>query len=126
MDHSVPERKSTSVHTKEGIKKGPETNQHDVKTAKTDRASPKQGETLHNFVFTSRKHNFCRHLVIFGCLVHGPHIVPVHYSKVCDRCRPIRADKQSPNPVQPPKKASDAGRGKNTFFLARWFGFGSK
>ncbi|XP_030542294.1 uncharacterized protein LOC115749563 [Rhodamnia argentea] len=77
MDQRVPERKSTSVHSKESIKKGPETNQHDTKTAKTDRVSPKP-------------------------------------------------DKQSSNPVQPPKKESDAGRGKNTFFLARWFGFGSK
>lgn len=42
-----------------------------------------------------------------------------------DRVSP-KPDKQNPNPVQPSKKESDAGRGKNTFFLARWFGFGPK
>ncbi|XVF54561.1 hypothetical protein PTKIN_Ptkin05aG0190900 [Pterospermum kingtungense] len=39
---------------------------------------------------------------------------------------PPNSAKPNPLPVKSPPGATEASRGKNTFFLAKWFGFGSK
>ncbi|KAA8540757.1 hypothetical protein F0562_024324 [Nyssa sinensis] len=40
--------------------------------------------------------------------------------------KPAEAPAAKPAPAPAPAKATDASRGKNKFFLSKWFGFGSK
>ncbi|XVF11670.1 hypothetical protein REPUB_Repub08aG0047200 [Reevesia pubescens] len=77
LEHTIPERKSTSISRHEGSIQNSDKNTNDARNAKINKAPPKSAK---------------------------------------------------PNPllVKATSSASEASRGKNKFFLAKWFGFGSK
>ncbi|KAK9278075.1 hypothetical protein L1049_027633 [Liquidambar formosana] len=78
-EHKVSERKSTSVYH-EDVAQNPDKNSNDLRSAKTNAASPKSAKP---------------------------------------KSLPAKAPAAAPAQAAP-----DASRGKNKFFLAKWFGFG--
>lgn len=82
VEHTVLERKSTSISRNEAITQNAYRNSNDVKSAKPSRVSPKSA-------------------------------------------KPKSSTVQAPT-VAPAEAAPNSSGGKNKFFLAKWFGFGSK
>lgn len=82
VEHTVSERKSTSISRNEAITQNAYRNSNDVKSAKPSRVSPKSA-------------------------------------------KPKSSTVQAPT-VAPAEAAPNSSGGKNKFFLAKWFGFGSK
>lgn len=142
-EHKVRERKSSSISDREPTMSSSKTNSLDTRSSKASKVSPNPGCISFSFLlfllFPSRLLSYV--YIFWTCdlinkvplvkeqifsVIYLVPFVNVMISTIFLAVKLVTPPLLSPSPAPTPQQIEkDASRGKNKFFLARWFGFGS-
>lgn len=131
LENKVSQRKSNSISPREIIAQNSHKYSNDSGSAKSNKILTNSGNALLLYhccqqIFVSASANPCSYdflsLAIFS-LVHASNLrllTPLNLA-----AKPNSSPAQA-TAAPPSRAAPDTSHGKNKFFLAKWFGFGSK
>jgi len=126
----VRERKSSSVSDREPTISSSKTNSSDTRSSKACKVSPNPGCISFSFLIFQLWLFSC--VYIFWTLISSYSVIDLSIyeymmTSTILAVKLVTPPLLSPSPAPTPQHAEkEAPRGKNKFFLARWFGFGSK